>query len=173
MYRDPDSYTPFQKLWENVAWGAPLFLYNVANNLGELGDRATVGDEHDYAPGPMEYWYKELESGKKIVLQHPIDYPKEEDFLNVYSDSIEIDEIIEELNLSLSVGWRADSNEEAWKLLLARFKEIYCWNVLRLDDNDNTFIIQKGLSESGAKAEAFRYEKKGHKQTYWAEKNVL
>ena len=43
------------------------------------------------------------------------------------------------------------------------------WAVWRQDDNSNTFLVEKGLSEEGAKKLVEKYEAKGHKQTYWSE----
>lgn len=170
MYEDVEEYTPYQKLWNNVVWSFPLFSYKANSLLSFLGPATTKGDRHDSSPGPMEYWLKKLPSGASVVLQHPIGHPKEEDFLMVYSEHTDIDKLISELGFDLEVDWRADSNKECWPRVLEHFKSVYSWSLMRLDDNDNEFVIKSGLSESGAKAEANYFEKKGHKQTYWAEK---
>ncbi|MGB1076757.1 MAG: hypothetical protein ACPG05_00480 [Bdellovibrionales bacterium] len=46
------------------------------------------------------------------------------------------------------------------------------WCVMRQDYSDVVYIMAShvGLSEEFAKSEAQRYQKKGHHQTYWAEK---
>jgi len=45
------------------------------------------------------------------------------------------------------------------------------WTVWRHDDNDNTFLVKSGLTESDALSLVREYEAKGHKQTYWAKEN--
>jgi hypothetical protein len=43
------------------------------------------------------------------------------------------------------------------------------WAVHRQDDNGNTFIVETGLSREEAERLVDLYEKRGHKQLYWAE----
>lgn len=43
------------------------------------------------------------------------------------------------------------------------------WRVLRLDDNDNTFVMATCATEAEAKAMAKTFEDRRHKQTYWVE----
>lgn len=47
------------------------------------------------------------------------------------------------------------------------------WQLLRLDDNGNRFVMRSGLTREEAEALARDYQARGHKQTYWAapEKN--
>jgi len=40
---------------------------------------------------------------------------------------------------------------------------------MREDDNDNVFVMADSLSEHEAHELVAEYERKGHKQTYWAE----
>lgn len=47
-------------------------------------------------------------------------------------------------------------------------KEIY--QLLRLDDNNNTFVMKRNLSLEEAKKLQIEYENKGHKQVYFIEK---
>ncbi len=42
------------------------------------------------------------------------------------------------------------------------------WSVWRRDDNNNVFLVQDGLTEAEALDLVREYERKGHKQTYWA-----
>jgi hypothetical protein len=44
------------------------------------------------------------------------------------------------------------------------------WRVLRLDDNDNTFVMATCATEREAKAMAKEFEDRRHKQTYWVER---
>lgn len=48
-------------------------------------------------------------------------------------------------------------------------QEAVHWKLCRLDDNDNKFEIRKYKYEVDARLDALEYERKGHKQTYWAE----
>lgn len=43
------------------------------------------------------------------------------------------------------------------------------WCLLRLDDNDNEFIVSCGHTQTEALSLAQEYQAKGHKQLYWAE----
>lgn len=43
------------------------------------------------------------------------------------------------------------------------------WRIMRQDDNGNVFVVADSLPEQEARSRAAQYEKKGHKQTYWAE----
>ena len=45
------------------------------------------------------------------------------------------------------------------------------WSVWRQDDNGNVFLVKNGLTEQEALRLVQEYERKGHKQTYWAKKN--
>jgi IS1 family transposase len=45
------------------------------------------------------------------------------------------------------------------------------WRLLRLDDNGNSFVVDDYQTYSEALDAQRCYEKKGHKQTYWVEKN--
>lgn len=44
------------------------------------------------------------------------------------------------------------------------------YQLLRLDDNNNIFIMKKDLNLKQAQDLRLEYEKKGHKQTYFIEK---
>lgn len=44
------------------------------------------------------------------------------------------------------------------------------WRVMREDDNNNTFVVEEGLSEIFAREVAADFEARGHKQSYWVEK---
>ena len=166
---DPDQYTPYQKLWEQACWSYPLFSFKVTSDLDFLGDVTAFSDEHDDSPGPMEYWCKVFESGTVAVLQHPIDMAGYQDIIMVYANHMDIERLIKELNMPFSVDWRADSDPEHRCEIEQYFEKHYQWRVLRYDDNDNQFVIQSNMSEVGAKAMAYRFEKRGHKQIYWVE----
>ena len=166
---DPDQYTPYQKLWEQACWTFPLFSYEVTGDLDLLGEVTAIGDKHDYSPGPMEYWCKEFDSGTVAILQHPINPSRGYNFLTIYANHIDIDRLIKELDLPFVIDWRADEHPDGWNEVKQFFQEKFRWRVLRYDDNDNQFVIQSNMSEVGAKAMAYRFEKRGHKQIYWVE----
>ncbi|WP_178119599.1 hypothetical protein [Pseudomonas sp. SCB32] len=44
------------------------------------------------------------------------------------------------------------------------------WCLVRLDDNGNRFVMRRQLSRAEAEALARDYQARGHKQTYWAER---
>lgn len=44
------------------------------------------------------------------------------------------------------------------------------WRVLRLDDNGNEFVVATGLSQADAQRLVEDYEGRGHKQTYWMQR---
>lgn len=44
------------------------------------------------------------------------------------------------------------------------------WCLWRLDDNGNRFVVRRGLSRDEAEALALEYQGRGHRQTYWAER---
>ncbi|WP_353570692.1 hypothetical protein [Candidatus Albibeggiatoa sp. nov. BB20] len=46
------------------------------------------------------------------------------------------------------------------------------WSVWRLDDNNNTFLIENNLTKAEAQRLAQAFEDKGHKQLYWAKPNA-
>ena len=43
------------------------------------------------------------------------------------------------------------------------------WAVHRQDDNGNRFVVQTGLTREEAEQMAAEFERRGHKQVYWAE----
>jgi hypothetical protein len=42
------------------------------------------------------------------------------------------------------------------------------WTVYRQDDNGNRFVVETGLSRAEAEQLVEIYERRGHKQVYWA-----
>ena len=44
------------------------------------------------------------------------------------------------------------------------------WRVVRQDTHGNEFDMEEGLSEDKAKSIAAEFNAKGHKQTYWVQK---
>jgi CRISPR/Cas system-associated protein Cas10 (large subunit of type III CRISPR-Cas system) len=44
------------------------------------------------------------------------------------------------------------------------------WKVMRQDDNNNVFEVERNLSEKEADDLVKEFESRGHKQTYWKEK---
>lgn len=46
------------------------------------------------------------------------------------------------------------------------------YKLLRLDDNNNTFVMKNNLELEEAKALQIEYENRGHKQIYFIEKEV-
>ena len=47
------------------------------------------------------------------------------------------------------------------------------WAVVRQDDNGNRFVVRTGLNHEEAERLAAEYESLGHKQLYWAEREVI
>ncbi|MGA1871885.1 MAG: hypothetical protein ACMUJM_25465 [bacterium] len=45
------------------------------------------------------------------------------------------------------------------------------WSVWRQDDNGNVFLVKNGLTEIESLRLVREFERKGHKQTYWAKKS--
>lgn len=167
MEVDINSLTPYQRLWDHVCWQYPLFTYNAPENSIDLGEITAEGDEHDYSPGPMQYWFRHLSSGIRVVLQRPSDCHDHYPFINVHADKPEIDQIIAELDLDLEVMWRADQNGKEWNNVLAHFAKQYKYGLYRLDDNYNEFLMESKLNKYGAHCLAIEYQRKGHKQDYY------
>ena len=46
------------------------------------------------------------------------------------------------------------------------------WAVWRIDDNANTFLVRGGLSRDEAERVAAEFAARGHKQTYWVERDA-
>ena len=46
------------------------------------------------------------------------------------------------------------------------------WTVWRIDDNGNTFVVRDHVLKDEADRLVELYTSRGHKQTYWAEKEV-
>lgn len=46
------------------------------------------------------------------------------------------------------------------------------WSVWRQDDNGNVFMVKNGLTEIDALRLVREFERKGHKQSYWAKENL-
>ena len=44
------------------------------------------------------------------------------------------------------------------------------WRVVRQDDNGNTYVVARGLTEARARALAAELEARGHKQLYAVER---
>jgi len=44
------------------------------------------------------------------------------------------------------------------------------WSIWRQDDNGNVSLVKSSLTKAEALRLVAKYEAKGHKQTYWAEK---
>jgi UDP-N-acetyl-2-amino-2-deoxyglucuronate dehydrogenase len=44
------------------------------------------------------------------------------------------------------------------------------WSVWRTDDNGNTFLVRAGLTREEAERLVAEFEGRGHKQTYFAER---
>lgn len=170
MTLNPDNFTDYQKLWEHVTPSYPLYLYDAPEGSIDLGPFTTEGDLFDSSPGPMHYWYKELASGIRIVLQRPADDHDRYRFINVYADKLLIDQVIKELDIRLPVTWRTDSHQELWQQVQAFYKKRYSYALTRLDDNNNEYVVESNLCEEGARCMAYRYEMKGHKQSYFVRK---
>ena len=45
------------------------------------------------------------------------------------------------------------------------------WQVLRLDDNGNRFVVARCASEDEARRLADEFSARGHKQAYWVERD--
>lgn len=46
------------------------------------------------------------------------------------------------------------------------------FTVWRIDDNGNTFVVRQGLSRDEADRLVAEYTARGHKQTYWTERDA-
>jgi hypothetical protein len=46
------------------------------------------------------------------------------------------------------------------------------WTVWRIDDNGNTFVVDKHLDRAQAEQVVAKFTARGHKQTYWAERET-
>ena len=44
------------------------------------------------------------------------------------------------------------------------------WSVWRIDDHGNTFVVREHLTHADAERLVAEYAARGHKQTYWAER---
>jgi len=44
------------------------------------------------------------------------------------------------------------------------------FSVWRLDDNNNVFLVRDGLTEEEAQALVREFERRGHRQAYWVER---
>jgi hypothetical protein len=47
------------------------------------------------------------------------------------------------------------------------------WAVWRIDDNGNTFVVRGGLVRAAAERVASEFTARGHKQTYWVEREAV
>ena len=45
------------------------------------------------------------------------------------------------------------------------------WSVWRIDDNANTFVVREHLGREEADRLVAEFTARGHKQTYWAERD--
>ncbi len=46
------------------------------------------------------------------------------------------------------------------------------WAVYRIDDNANVFLVRDGLTRAEADRLAAEFQARGHKQTYWVERQA-
>jgi hypothetical protein len=46
------------------------------------------------------------------------------------------------------------------------------WSVWRIDDNANVFVVREHLSREDADRVVAEFTARGHKQTYWAEREA-
>jgi hypothetical protein len=46
------------------------------------------------------------------------------------------------------------------------------WTVYRIDDNGNEFVVQAHIDEDTANRIVAEFEARGHKQTYWAQRDL-
>ena len=46
------------------------------------------------------------------------------------------------------------------------------WCLLRLDDNGNRFVMRRQLTRAEPEALVRDYQARGHKQSYWAERET-
>jgi len=47
------------------------------------------------------------------------------------------------------------------------------WTVRRIDDNGNVFVVREGLTKEEADRTVAEFTARGHKQTYWAEREAV
>jgi hypothetical protein len=45
------------------------------------------------------------------------------------------------------------------------------WSVFRQDDNGNRFVVQEHISRDDAERLVEKFEARGHKQLYWADRD--
>jgi hypothetical protein len=51
-------------------------------------------------------------------------------------------------------------------------KDAALWSVWRMDETGNRFLVRGRLTREEAEHLAAEFEARGHKQTYWAEKEI-
>ena len=157
--------TEYQKLWNWANWNWPLLSYEIPNeDIPKIfGANSVLGDKYDGAPGPSEYWLKKLSPSIYVVVQHGIDF----DEVIVHSNIFDLATIEELLSLNYPVSWRIPDQE--LEKIAPNYNEYWSWAVKRVDDNNNIFVVETNLHEYGARELVSSFERKGHKQTYWAE----
>ena len=119
-----------------------------------------------------------------FILQHTYELSetgeKETKFIGVYSSREKAQEAIR--RLSLQPGFQ-DFPEHFYIDEYEIDRDNWCegfvtemhkpkYSVWRQDDNGNIFLLKDSLTETDALRLVREYEKKGHKQTYWA-KEIL
>lgn len=64
---------------------------------------------------------------------------------------------------------KLDRNDLSWIRASTDLTQASSWNLCRLDDNGNEFVMATYGTEGKAKRLMQEYEARGHKQTYWVE----
>jgi hypothetical protein len=119
-----------------------------------------------------------------FILQHSYESSdtgeEETKFIGVYSSKKKAQEAIE--RLSRQPGFKDlpdyfyideyEIDQDNWceGFVIERYEPI--WSVWRQDDNGNVFMVKNGLTEIDALRLVREFERKGHKQIYWAKENL-
>jgi hypothetical protein len=117
-----------------------------------------------------------------FILQHSYELSEtgeeETKFIGVYSSKEKAQEAIN--RLSLQPGFKDfpdyffideyEIDQDNWCEGFTTETYEPKYSIWRQDDNGNIFLVKDSLTEPGALRLVREYERKGHKQTYWAKK---
>lgn len=118
-----------------------------------------------------------------FILQHSYELSetgaKETKLIGVYSSKTKAEAAIG--RLSKQPGFKDfpdcfhideyEIDQDNWCEGFATEKHEPIWSVWRQDDNGNVFMVKDGLAEMDALGLVREFERKGHKQSYWAKQN--
>jgi hypothetical protein len=144
FYKDGQCIQPF---WTSSSLDSVQQLKQYLNLQGDNRNFAVALTEQFYAD-----WagYKVINGNKKLLCRYP----------NRYS----VERAIQHEQKQNNQGKYIMGCEEAEKESLQKK-----WGLFRLDDNDNTFLMERFTYQVDAEFAAMAYEAKGHHQSYWVE----